>query len=124
MSDIREKRFLTYEKQIELLKSKKLTIEDENKAIEYLKQYSYYSLIPGKLERFKQIRKIKSALPCWRMAERLYSTEATQRLFILSFYNYKLILPSCQLKFDRRLFYGKSKKTKKRKLARTYLRIH
>ncbi|WP_293969256.1 hypothetical protein [uncultured Ruminococcus sp.] len=47
MSDNQEKRFLTYEQQIELLKSKKLFIPDEEKAIESLKQYSYYSLISG-----------------------------------------------------------------------------
>lgn len=53
MSDNQEKRFLTYEQQIELLKSKKLFIPDEEKAIESLKQYSYYSLISGYKDIFK-----------------------------------------------------------------------
>ena len=47
------KRFLTYEEQIDLLKSKQLTIEDENSAISYLKEYSYYSLISGYKDIFK-----------------------------------------------------------------------
>lgn len=53
MQNNKEKRFLTYEKQIELLKSKELTIEDESKAIECLKRYSYYSLVSGYKEIFK-----------------------------------------------------------------------
>ncbi len=53
MSNIQEKRFLTYEQQIELLKSKKLHISDEKLAVENLKQYSYYSLISGYKDIFK-----------------------------------------------------------------------
>lgn len=47
------KKFLTYEQQLELLKNKKLIIHNESKAIEYLKQYSYYSLISGYKDIFK-----------------------------------------------------------------------
>ena len=47
------KKFFTYEEQIELLKSKKLIITDEQRAINYLKQYSYYSLISGYKDIFK-----------------------------------------------------------------------
>lgn len=53
MSNTKEKRFLTYEQQIELLKSKKLHIDNEQLAIEKLKQYSYYSLISGYKDIFK-----------------------------------------------------------------------
>ena len=53
MPDTQEKRFLTYEQQIELLKSKNLNIADEESAIESLKQYSYYSLISGYKDIFK-----------------------------------------------------------------------
>lgn len=48
-----QKRFLTYEQQLELLKKKKLKIPDEEKAIVYLKRYSYYSLISGYKDIFK-----------------------------------------------------------------------
>lgn len=47
------KKFFTYEEQIELLKSKKLIITDEQRAISFLKQYSYYSLISGYKDIFK-----------------------------------------------------------------------
>nr|DAP11623.1 MAG TPA: Abi-like protein [Caudoviricetes sp.] len=47
------KKFFTYEEQIELLKNKKLIITDEQRAINYLKQYSYYSLISGYKDIFK-----------------------------------------------------------------------
>ncbi len=53
MSNIQEKRFLTYEEQIELLKSKNLIITDQHKAIDMLKRYSYYSLISGYKDIFK-----------------------------------------------------------------------
>lgn len=49
----KSKKFFTYEEQIDLLKSKKLMIEDEEKAIYFLKQYSYYSLISGYKDVFK-----------------------------------------------------------------------
>ena len=45
--------FLTYDQQIDLLKSKHLTIEDETVAKFYLKRYSYYSLISGYKDIFK-----------------------------------------------------------------------
>ena len=47
------KKFLTYEQQIELLKSKKLYIGSTPKAINFLKQHSYYSLISGYKDIFK-----------------------------------------------------------------------
>lgn len=47
------KRFLTYQQQIQLLKSKKLHIQNETLAIEYLKKYGYYSLISGYKDIFK-----------------------------------------------------------------------
>lgn len=53
------KRFLTYEEQIELLKSKKLYIGDEDYAIKKLKQFSYYSLITGYKDIFKIEKKWK-----------------------------------------------------------------
>ena len=53
MSDAKDKRFLTYEEQVELLRSKNLIIMDENKAINTLKRYSYYSLISGYKDIFK-----------------------------------------------------------------------
>ena len=49
----KEKRFLTYEEQIELLKNKKLTFINENQAIDYLQKFSYYSLISGYKDIFK-----------------------------------------------------------------------
>lgn len=48
-----EKKFLTYEEQINLLKSKKLEFENEKLAISYLKQYGYFSLISGYKDIFK-----------------------------------------------------------------------
>ncbi|MEE1005949.1 MAG: hypothetical protein U0L66_02000 [Acutalibacteraceae bacterium] len=51
------KKFFTYEEQIELLKNKKLIIADEQRAINYLKQYSYYSLISGYKDIFKVEKK-------------------------------------------------------------------
>lgn len=53
MSDKQNKRFLTYEEQIELLKNKKLHIDNEDDAVSYLKQYGYYSLISGYKDIFK-----------------------------------------------------------------------
>lgn len=50
------KSFMTYTEQIELLKSKGLTIEDESNAIRLLKKYSYYSLISGYKDVFKTER--------------------------------------------------------------------
>ncbi len=53
MSQNKRKKFLTYQQQIELLKSKKLTINNEQFAIQKLKEYSYYSLISGYKDIFK-----------------------------------------------------------------------
>ncbi|MCQ2514469.1 MAG: Abi family protein [Ruminococcus sp.] len=53
MSDTQKKRFLTYDEQIDLLKSKNLLIEDTEKAKEILKEYSYYSLVSGYKDMFK-----------------------------------------------------------------------
>ena len=53
MSDKQNKRFLTYEEQIELLKNKKLHIDNEDDAVSYLKQDGYYSLISGYKDIFK-----------------------------------------------------------------------
>lgn len=49
----KEKRFLTYDDQIKLLKNKNLSIENETIAKKYLKQFSYYSLISGYKDIFK-----------------------------------------------------------------------
>lgn len=51
-----EKRFLTYEQQIELLKSKKLAIDNDELAKMYLSRYGYYSLISGYKDIFKEQR--------------------------------------------------------------------
>lgn len=48
------KNFLTYDQQIELLKSKKLQIPNEDYAKQMLKKYSYYSLITGYKAIFKK----------------------------------------------------------------------
>lgn len=48
-----EKRFLTYEQQINLLKSKNLTIENDELAKTFLARYGYYSLISGYKGIFK-----------------------------------------------------------------------
>ena len=48
-----QKRFLTYQEQLEHLKLKKLTIENEESAIKALKEYSYFSLISGYKSIFK-----------------------------------------------------------------------
>lgn len=48
-----QKRFLTYEEQISLLKTKDLIIDDEEKAIMLLKKYSYFALINGYKMPFK-----------------------------------------------------------------------
>ncbi|MDD4699839.1 MAG: Abi family protein [Oscillospiraceae bacterium] len=50
------KRFYTYEQQIEHLKSKDLIIDDESKAVEYLKQYSYYACVSAYKDIFKVSR--------------------------------------------------------------------
>ena len=50
------KRFLTYDQQIEHLKSKKLNIENDELAEFHLQQYSYYSLIGGYKGIFKEQR--------------------------------------------------------------------
>lgn len=47
------KKFTTHEQQILILKSKELTIDEESKAIDALKSMSYYSLINGYKEIFK-----------------------------------------------------------------------
>lgn len=39
--------FVTYEDQIQTLRSKNLTIEDENEAIKILSQYGYFNLVSG-----------------------------------------------------------------------------
>lgn len=48
------KKFLTYHEQIELLKSKGLHIKNEETAISFLKRFSYYSLVSGYKDIFKQ----------------------------------------------------------------------
>lgn len=56
MPDLPEKQqkpFFTYQQQIEHLKSKKLIIKNEDLALHYLKQYSYYSLISAYKDIFK-----------------------------------------------------------------------
>lgn len=47
------KRFLTYDEQIELLTKKSLIIKDKDCAIDLLKKYSYFNLINGYKEPFK-----------------------------------------------------------------------
>lgn len=53
MDDKKTSPFLTYEEQIEKLKNKKLKIDEEESAIEILKNTSYYSLINGYKVIFK-----------------------------------------------------------------------
>ncbi len=48
-----EKKFFTYEEQIIKLEEKGLVINDKNFAIQLLKEYSYYSLISGYKQPFK-----------------------------------------------------------------------
>ena len=48
------KKFLTYEEQIELLKNKKLVIDNKEDSIKLLKRYSYFNLINGYKEPFKR----------------------------------------------------------------------
>ena len=48
-----EKKFLTYDEQINLLKSKKLEIENVELAISQLKKYGYFSLVSGYKDIFK-----------------------------------------------------------------------
>lgn len=50
----KDKCFLSYEEQIKLLKSKKLKINNEQIAISFLKRFSYYSLVSGYRDIFKQ----------------------------------------------------------------------
>ena len=49
----KDKRFLTYEQQIQLLKEKKLYIENDELAKHFLAKYGYYSLISGYKDIFK-----------------------------------------------------------------------
>lgn len=49
----KEKRFLSYDEQIKLLKNKKLKIENDEIAKDALKRFSYYSLISGYKDIFK-----------------------------------------------------------------------
>lgn len=48
-----QKRFLTYDQQIQLLKDKKLNVENDQLAKHFLSKYSYYSLISGYKDIFK-----------------------------------------------------------------------
>lgn len=48
-----EKDFKTYEEQVEHLKKKNLTIEDEEKVISVLKKYSYFNIVNGYKHPFK-----------------------------------------------------------------------
>ena len=48
-----QKKFLTYQEQVDLLKSKGLSIPNDDVAISILKEYSYYSLISGYKDIFK-----------------------------------------------------------------------
>lgn len=49
----KEKIFLTYKEQIELLKNKKLSFINEERSLEFLQKFSYYSLISGYKDIFK-----------------------------------------------------------------------
>lgn len=49
----KNKCFLTYDEQIQLLKNKKLAFIDENRAVEYLQRFGYYSLVSGYKDIFK-----------------------------------------------------------------------
>lgn len=49
----REKHFLSYDEQIELLKNKKLKIYNEDSAKKCLKRFGYYSLVSGYKDIFK-----------------------------------------------------------------------
>lgn len=49
-----DKNFLSYNDQITLLKSKGLSVPNVERAIKYLEQFSYYSLISGYKDIFKQ----------------------------------------------------------------------
>ncbi|QVK08698.1 Abi family protein [Mycoplasma mycoides] len=48
----RSKEFKTFEEQIEILKSRRLIIKDEQKAIEILKQENYYNIVNGYKDLF------------------------------------------------------------------------
>lgn len=50
---VTDKPFTTYEKQVEILDSKKLEIHDKEEIIKLLKEYSYFSLITGYKPLFK-----------------------------------------------------------------------
>lgn len=47
MCTTNDKPFLTYEQQIQKLKDKGLTIDNDDDAIELLKKHSYFALISG-----------------------------------------------------------------------------
>lgn len=78
--------FITYEKQIENLKAKGLTIRDDNQAIEILKKTSYYSLINA----YKQVFKNNDTNKYYENAEfmdiyNLYQFDASLRILLLEF---------------------------------------
>ena len=56
MCTTNDKPFLTYEQQIQKLKDKGLTIDNDNRAIELLKKHSYFALISGYKIPFKTKR--------------------------------------------------------------------
>lgn len=79
-----KKKFLNYEEQIELLKTKGLYINDEQYAKDILKNISYFALINGYKEIFKSTKEYKQGVD-FRDIVNLYNFDSELRAIILRY---------------------------------------
>ncbi|MDE6386298.1 MAG: Abi family protein [Lachnospiraceae bacterium] len=83
MCTTNDKPFLTYEQQLKKLKSKGLTIDNDDDAIELLKRHSYFALISGYKNPFKAKQGIYKPHTSLADIYSLYTFDDTLRTIIL-----------------------------------------
>lgn len=83
MCTTNDKPFLTYEQQLEKLKSKGLTIDNDDDAVELLKRHSYFALISGYKNPFKTKQGIYKPHTSLADIYSLYIFDDTLRTIIL-----------------------------------------
>ena len=80
-----KKPFLSYEEQVEKLKNKELKIENEDYAIQLLKNYSYFDLVSGYKEPFKRKNGVYKANVAIEDIYALYCFDDRLRALILRY---------------------------------------
>lgn len=69
MCAILDKPFRTYEEQLQILESRNIIIEDRNFAVNFLKEFSYYTLVNGYKDTFLSVPNTDNFQPGTRFNE-------------------------------------------------------